>query len=118
MAVKRFLVVDDSRLARMMMRDVLGRQSPDSQVVEAGNPQEALALLERESFDMALLDLNMPGMNGLELASRIQEIAPATRLILVTANIQDQVRQRAEGMGVRFLDKPVNDTKMAALLSA
>ncbi len=72
----KVLIVDDSRLARMAVAKVLGRLRPDWQRVEATNADEALVLLDQASFDVALLDFNMPGRDGLSLAGELRRLRP------------------------------------------
>jgi CheY-like chemotaxis protein len=64
---KDFLLVDDSRVARMVLKRTLLEIAPDCTFEEAGNGEEALTALQNGEFDMAFLDFHMPGMNGLEL---------------------------------------------------
>ena len=63
------LVVDDSRLARMVMASAFRRLRPDWELVEATGADEALGAIESSSVDIALIDFNMPGMDGLKLAA-------------------------------------------------
>ena len=67
----RILVVDDSKLARMAVAKALSALHPDWTRVEAANADEALALAKTDSFDLAILDFNMPGRDGLQLAAEL-----------------------------------------------
>ncbi|MEG3640631.1 response regulator transcription factor [Magnetococcus sp. PR-3] len=117
MAQKRVLIVDDSSLARMMMRNNLTKNHPEWEIVEAKEGDEALALIQATDIDLALIDYNMPGMNGIELATQLMEQQPTTSIHLVTANIQDRMRQRAEAMGVGFIMKPISEEKLAGVVN-
>src|ERR1044071_4578425 len=90
------LIVDDSRLSRMMIRTFITNARPDWTIVEASNAQEALEKTAALTVDAMTLDLNMPGMDGLSLATRFKAKYPKALITLLTANIQSGVRQRAE----------------------
>lgn len=117
MANKRFLVVDDSRLARMMLKEILLRHSPGCTVVEASTGASAMEAALAERFDCAFIDLNMPNFNGLELAEHLMRMYLGLPLVLVTANVQDQVRLRAQAMGMQYLEKPVDAAKIDHILA-
>lgn len=56
-------------------------------------------------------------MNGMELAMEVSKLAPAIPMALVTANIQEKVRLRAEAMGLTFIEKPITEERLAPLLA-
>ena len=103
----RVLVVDDSKLARMAVAKVLSAIHPDWTRLEAANADEALALAKSNSFDLAILDFNMPGRDGLVLAGEILALKPAVPLAVISANHQIEVVTRAREVGATFLQKPV-----------
>lgn len=110
------LLVDDSRIARMTMKHML--QSLDMELVlfEAGSADEAESVLESISASIALIDFNMPGRNGIELAEALKERFPDMRMALVTANIQDALAQRARELGLAFLPKPTSAEQLEGFL--
>ncbi|NGZ06857.1 MAG: response regulator [Magnetococcales bacterium] len=112
---KTVLIVDDSSLARMMVRKIFATSFTDWQLIEAKDGTEALALAE-SPLQLALLDFNMPGMNGIELAEKLMVKCPGVAVYLVTANIQDRMHQRAESMGIGFIKKPIAENKIAEVL--
>ena len=65
---------------------------------------------------VAVLDMNMPGMSGLELAERIRATQPDMKLALLTANVQEAIQRRAAALGVRFFRKPISETVIADVL--
>lgn len=113
----RVLVVDDSKLARMAVAKVLTAQRPDWSRIEASNAEEALALARKESFDLAILDFNMPGRDGLELAAELLALKPAMPLAVISANHQVEVVTRAREVGATFLQKPLTEKAMAEFLA-
>lgn len=113
---KRILLVDDSRVARLTLQHLIKLNDASIEVTQAGNGDEALAVFQPGAFDIALLDFNMPGIDGLELAKLIREQDATIHLVLVTANIQDAIVARAKSMGVDFLGKPADPELLANLL--
>ena len=65
----KVLVVDDSKLARMVMASAFRRIRPDWSLIETSNADEALATVSEGAVDIALIDFNMPGTDGLELVA-------------------------------------------------
>jgi CheY-like chemotaxis protein len=105
----RVLVVDDSKLARMAVAKALTAIHPDWTRVEAANADEALTLAKSDSFDMAILDFNMPGRDGLQLAAEMLALRPGVPLAVISANHQVEVVTRAREVGATFLQKPLTE---------
>ncbi|MCG6553633.1 MAG: response regulator [Candidatus Magnetominusculus sp. LBB02] len=116
MAQQSILIVDDSSLARMMVRNIVSQTFPDWQIIEAANADDGLAKVKNQPVSVALLDFNMPGMNGIDLAAKLLELSPDMGIHLVTANIQDTMRQRAEAMGIGFIKKPVSKDDIVRIM--
>jgi len=113
------LIVDDSQLARSFMRKAVEGRFPGCKIYEAGTAKDALAAIGGMRIECALVDLNMPGgINGLALARSLKDANPRMAIALVTANIQEAVRQKASGMGVSFIPKPVNKTRLNEFFDA
>ena len=112
----RVLVVDDSKLARMAIAKALNALRPEWVRVEAANADDALALARQEPVQMALLDFNMPGRDGLTLASELRAIDPGMPVAVISANHQEEVVQRARAIGTTFLPKPLTEQAMSAFL--
>ena len=117
-AKKTVLLVDDSRVARMMTRKMIETDRPGWQVVEAATGEEALEVYSRVLPDFVVLDVNMPGMGGIEAARRLKAVYPQAVVTLLTANIQDPVRDQADSLGVGFMSQPVRADVLMAFLSA
>jgi CheY-like chemotaxis protein len=103
----RILIVDDSKLARMAVAKALSVAHADWTRLEAGNAEEALALIKANDVDAALLDFNMPGRDGLALAAEMRLLKPDMPIAIVSANHQQEVVQRAHAIGAQFLPKPL-----------
>ena len=112
----RVLIVDDSKLARMAVGRTLNGLRPSWQRVEATNADEALALARQEQFDIALVDFNMPGRDGLELAAELRSLRPDMPVAVVSANLQIEIVSRAEATGAQFLPKPLTENDLSAFI--
>ncbi|HEY9218993.1 MAG TPA: response regulator [Phenylobacterium sp.] len=112
----KILIVDDSKLARMAVGKVLSGLRPNWTRVEATNADEAMALARQSSFDIALLDFNMPGRDGLSLAGDLREMSPEMPVAVISANVQHEVIQKANEVGAQFLPKPLTEDAMRAFI--
>ena len=102
---RSILITDDSRLARKMVRKAL--PPGDYAIREAEGGQECLDLYQEARADLLLLDLTMPGMDGIETLERLRAIDPQAKVVVVTADVQPKVRQRALELGaLAVLSKP------------
>ena len=112
----RVLAVDDDAQALRFVRDAL--IDGGYQVIATTDPEEALELMERERPHLALLDLVLPGTDGLELMQEIRRIADVPVLFL-SGYGQDQVIARAFEMGADdYIVKPFSPTELAARVRA
>ncbi len=102
------LIVDDETLARSRLRTLLGDCSAPAVSVagEAANATQTIELLRKQSFDVALLDIHMPGADGLTLARTLRELPRAPAIVFVTAHAEHAV-QAFEIEAVDYLTKPV-----------
>jgi CheY-like chemotaxis protein len=114
----RVLVVDDSKLARMAIARALSTLRPDWVRVEAVNADEAIALARQEPVQMALLDFNMPGRDGLVLAGELRALDPAMPVAVISANHQEEIVTRAREVGTTFLPKPISEQSLSDFLEA
>ena len=115
--LKRLLIVDDSKVSRMLVINFIRALRPDWVCSEAGNGAEALQLALASSFDYATLDMNMPGMDGLELATRFRTECPGMKVCLLTANIQEDIQNRAKSLNVGFVEKPPSMISVEKVIS-
>lgn len=114
----KVLIVDDSKLARMAVIKALNALYPDWTRLEAVNAEEALKSLKESNPDIALLDFNMPGRNGLDLAAEFRESKPRMPVAVVSANRQQEILNRARAIGAAFLTKPLTEEALAEFLKA
>ncbi|MDO8607063.1 MAG: ATP-binding protein [Phaeospirillum sp.] len=107
----KILIVDDRPSNLLAMRTVLSKVG--AQMIEAGNGNDALALCLDHEFALILLDVDMPGMDGYELAELLRGEPKTAQvpLIFVTASYSDEVhRRRGYGVGaVEYIQKPLDE---------
>jgi CheY-like chemotaxis protein len=114
---KTALIVDDSRVARMMIRGYIQQRRADWEVLEAADAREALERIEAYPVDCACVDLNMPGQDGLSLMDLVRDRKPQIPLALLTANTQQSVVDKAVSRNVRCLHKPITEATLIAMLA-
>ena len=111
------LIVDDSKLARIVAGKALAALQPDWNRVEAANADDALAIVRDRKVDLALLDFNMPGKDGLELAAELRSFRPDMPIAVITANVQDEVIARARAVNATFVSKPLTEDGLRGFVS-
>ena len=113
----RVLIVDDEPLARLRMRGLLADcLNPAVDVVaEAGSGAEALHALALHEVDAVLLDIHMPGLDGLALAAKLKSQAQAAAVVFVTAHAEHAL-QAFELDAVDYLTKPVRRARLQEAL--
>ena len=103
------LIAEDNDSNYMLVKVLLKGYN----LTRACNGREAVELAGREKFDIILMDIRMPEMDGAEATRRIREFCPAIPIIAVTANAFDEDRRRAFEAGVDdFLTKPLSKAKL------
>ena len=117
MTALRVLVVDDEELARLRLRSLVAEcPSPVAVVAgEAANATQALAWLAANECDLVLLDIRMPGRDGLHLAEDLARLAPAPAVVFVTAHA-DHALEAFDLHAVDYLTKPVRRGRLQAAL--
>jgi CheY-like chemotaxis protein len=103
------LVVDDDMDIRALLRLRLERMG--YRVEEAASGEEALEKARAFSYDLCLLDICMPGADGIETLDRLRDVAPSTRVVFVTASTDDETFDRAVSLDTQpdgFIAKPVS----------
>jgi CheY-like chemotaxis protein len=113
----KVLIVDDSKLARMVMASAFRRLRPDWELLEATSAQEALDTISIRSIDLALVDFNMPGTDGLQLVAKIRQSHPTMPVALVSANLQDEIIARTRELNAAFVAKPLTDDALGDFLA-
>jgi two-component system, chemotaxis family, chemotaxis protein CheY len=115
------LVVDDSRVSRNLTVGLLKKRLPGAQFAEAGDGDAAVAAFAAAPAQLVVMDYNMPGITGVEAAARIRALDSGVTVVLLTANSQAAVRERAQAAGLHMLCKPIDGAladRIAALAPA
>jgi DNA-binding NarL/FixJ family response regulator len=114
--VIRLLLADDHALVREGLKRILAAAADIEVAGEAANGDEALALVKQLDFDLALVDLSMPGLSGLDLVKRLRLEKPKLRILVLSMHGESQYAARALKAGASgYLTK---DAAAAQLLGA
>lgn len=95
----RIMLVDDHRLVRAGLKRVLLEMADMEVVAEAGNGEEALELARLHEPDVILMDINMPGIGGLETTRRLKQRTPSARIIVVSMHLEEPYPSRMLAAG-------------------
>ena len=113
----RVLLVDDEALARARLRTLLAecREPPALVTGEAANAADAMSLLARQRFDVALLDIHLPGADGMQLAAALRDVPAPPVVVFVTAHT-DYAVQAFDIAAADYLTKPVRLERLQTAL--
>ena len=101
----------------LLKAHVIFLQKKGYEVTTASNGTDAIDLCQERSFDLVLLDEQMPGLSGLETLQRIKQIAPATPVVMVTKSEEENIMEQAIGQKIAdYLIKPVNPNQILLTL--
>jgi two-component system chemotaxis response regulator CheY len=110
------LIVDDLAFIKIVLRDIL-EKSGFRVVGEASNGEEAITMYQDKRPDAVLMDITMPGMDGLTALKRIREIDPGARVIICSALGQQRLIVQAIQLGARdFIVKPFQPQRVISSL--
>ncbi|UTW67396.1 sigma-54-dependent Fis family transcriptional regulator [bacterium SCSIO 12643] len=105
--MRKVLIIDDERPIRNSLREILEYEK--LKIEEATNAIEALEILKKSDFDLILCDIKMPGMDGIELLTKIQEDKPEIPVIMISGhgNVETAVDALKKG-AYDFIEKPID----------
>ncbi len=110
------LVVDDDQGMRETLSDIFSEMGHDTAV--AGDGYDAIKLVRERPYDLVLIDIKMPGMNGVETFRRIKEVRPGLKVVMMTAFALDELIEEARSLGaVEVLFKPLQLDKLEPFLT-
>ncbi|MGD8353956.1 MAG: response regulator, partial [Pseudomonadota bacterium] len=114
----RILCVDDERLNRAIVSDML--DSEEFVVLEAENGEDALNILRDHTVDIVLLDINMPGIDGLEVCRRIKASENLRHIPIIMITALSDTRDRIQGIEAGaedYISKPFNEAEVMARIN-
>jgi CheY-like chemotaxis protein len=115
MSKVRILVVDDEQNMRTTLADILADEGFDVTTADSG--ERAVKLFRRRPFDAVLMDVRMPGIDGIEACRRIRLIRPDAPVIMMSAYSVEQLVEESPREGsVAFLRKPLDAERLLELL--
>jgi len=111
----RLLLVDDHTVVREGLKRLLDPQARQWQITEASTGFQALECLRQAPFDLAIVDLSMPGMSGMDLIARIKTAFPSVAVLVLTMHGEEQYAMRAFQAGARgYVTKDTAATELVA----
>jgi DNA-binding response OmpR family regulator len=113
---RRILIVDDDAHLRQFLTEVIANAGYDP--VTAASGEEALVMVQKGEPDLALLDITMPGMSGLELAGRLKEATTVPFMFLSAIDDTESARQAAAHGAVGYLVKPIDASRLMVAFEA
>lgn len=115
----RILIADDSKMIRMMLRDIIEEITAFAEIAEASDGSEALELLDEEAFDLVITDLYMPKVNGLEVLKEARELYPNLPVGVISSETAQDLVAELEGSGAAFIiHKPFQVEAVSKVLLA
>src|SRR3984885_8091532 len=119
MAAIRVLLIDDHNLFRAGIRSLLQTVSDVEVVAEASDGREGLRLIEAHRPDVALMDVMMPGLNGLDAVAQVARTCPAPRVIMLSMNAgEDSVLQTLRAGAAGYLVKTADPAELELAIRA
>jgi DNA-binding response OmpR family regulator len=112
---KRILVVEDDEEMRSLLKDFI--QAEGFETDSASDGSEAFRKLAKESFDLIITDVRMPGLTGLDILPGVRRLQPEASIIVITAFGSEEVRRRAFERGATaYLEKPIHFNNLRTLI--
>jgi DNA-binding NarL/FixJ family response regulator len=113
----RVLIVDDHPVMCSGLSNMLGMHENIAVIGSAGSGSEALKIIDREKPDLILLDLRMPGIDGISVLQELQNIPDSPKVVVLTSYAQDELIYRAIKAGARgYLRKDTSEDELVAAI--
>lgn len=110
----RILLVDDHAVVRLGVKQVLADSIPESVFEEAGSAEEALSQVRTSSFDIAILDIALPGESGLDVLKKIKQINPGLPVLMLSVYAEEEFAVRTLRAGAAgYVTKKAASTDLA-----
>lgn len=116
MSIRKILIVDDEEIVRYSFKKLF--REPGFEISEAANGLDALSAIKKDSPDLVLMDIEMPGLNGLEAIQRIKAMDPQLPVIIMTAfGTSERVIAAMKYGAFEYLEKPFDVARLKAVIS-
>ena len=111
----KVLIVDDSTFMRTILKNIIVGQYSDAQIIEASNGDEALTKYNAEKPDVILLDIIMPGIDGMTV---LKQVGPSAKSVVIISSIdQPDVIEQAKTLGAKgYIVKPYDASEVLSML--
>ena len=112
--IVKILVIDDHEVVRLGVKQILGRALPHVELGEADTGKKGIAAVQREAWDLAIVDISLPDQSGLELLCELHSLAPNLPLMVLSLHTEEQYAVRAFRAGaMAYLTKQVAPDELA-----
>jgi len=112
---KRILIVEDDEEMRALLRDVIEEEGHKTDSVNNGS--EAFRKLVKQSFDLIITDIRMPGLTGLDILPGMRKLHPEVPIVVITAFGSEEIQRKALERGANaYLEKPIHFQKLRNLI--
>ncbi|WP_378188203.1 ATP-binding protein [Aquimarina sp. W85] len=113
---RRILIAEDNKINQIVTKNLLNLIGYDCTIVENGF--NALQMMKKEDFDLVLMDLNMPYLNGIEASKRIREFDQSTPIVALTASELEEIREDCLAVGMNdVINKPLNKNDLKNIIA-
>lgn len=114
---KKILIVDDEEQSRLYLAEILHTMRPEYSISLASTPAEALFIAKKDCLHLIFLDVEMPGMTGLDMLSELRKSQPSIPVIFISAYKRAEFIQRALRLdAIDYLDKPIDPIELECAL--
>src|SRR5712671_7190700 len=111
----RVLIVDDFEVVRRGLKEIFADEFLELEVGEAGTSQAALELVMKQEWELVLLDINIPGRNGLEVLEEVRRLRPRTPVLVLSAYPEEEFAIRSFKLGASgYLNKSLASDEILA----
>ncbi len=111
------LIVEDHALTLFGLKTVLNSKEFIKEIFEAQSAAKAISVIKKSSIDIAIVDLGLPDMNGIELTKKIKEISPATKIIILTShNNREEVVECFQNGAKAYCSKEIDTNVLGEVI--
>lgn len=115
--MKQVLIVDDEETLTWSLAKSLSSDRETYEVTVANDGETALSLVKSRTYDVVVLDIRLPGINGLDVLIKIKELRPSTKVIMMTAYGSSDIKEKAKARGsLYYIEKPFEISQLRELI--